>query len=1565
MSSSGSLTFSIQKSLGSEDEEEIRDGLNKIKDNMNVLKKGSIIRALATMVTDTARDVSMDLRREALRTCIDFVEDEKGENATKFLKSISQKGSRAAMIFVSYLDQAEDDDMNDDDMNDDVWSCMERLVTVACDCSSPKVKAQQVKALMIEGDFCRQSLNVLLGSEESTKCTDAATTILRTFCLRTGEKMFKDYVKSILGFLKGVSILLDILEVTPETYADVIARFCNLPSGRAGLCESNGIDVCANILKKQKTALGVTEMRAICKILQSLMCDTTLDDISVPILDASRAVQDPHLDVLEVLCEIMKSVVTNAEIDSESSFDVELFNIICSTLMRLCQRKPCTYQLKVDEDDDDVVEYDRIGAMKNRMRDVSALHTLLRALQSSGLNAATLNRIERAATFLISHDNDEGEEGNVDNAIALDVESLCLILSGFSSEHTIRPMGRLLRLTLRNAQNKVKLLDNRAVPSLLSVVQTISSSVPSSSAQWRDLNLLLSSIDILCRSVTTDVGKMGFGDASETSKSVECLIGLMRECIVNNKSSNMMEKCVVSCTSILSAALSHEIAHRHGGACLVWDEVRRRMSDMFHLIVGITGETAYLNDVLKLHEKLLATPGTLGVLTQHLSDATRSKEEKDASNDVNTDCHVLDKIVDTYVTLLSRDGGNIQEASTAAAILNVLVTKRDDTRVEERFIRAVARRGALGEVISLLENHESDSQSVRTFSNTIIFYAVSLNAEDAKKEDESPLDEENDAATEDDIDQGHDKSSTTCEEDTTSTVAVNEETTKRAMISVEEWAVHLNAPCRAGRYRSYSPLHVAVTIGCNDVVGMLVRARASMKSVDQSGFTPIMRALACGNVEAVELMLSVLSNETIPRNYRAQAMKTVDMSPATDEMMPLKLALVVPSAKDIQTQASHYLPEQVATRAREEFETMLASKRTRGNNKIVRSISSGERRRKSTFTIAEWVKLSRSSVPLDVDALAALAETDINTPLSWETFLKLWSACEQKVSSIVLCARDDSFSVFEAMVRAGSDVNVSDNSGSGPLHWVIQDLDVSVEYPSFTAIMSNREVSRIERGKCVSRLIDLGVDLNDANAVGYTALHAAAMCGMSETCATLLEAGARANLVADDGNTPLHLICTSPSLSLSCVKALVHSSVGTSAKRSTKRGPCATSRCERVLRRLECAMDAAYKEALYPAYICESASTIMNVLCRANDKGHLPLHCACGGASPSRGTRSEGVSETELVQRLDVVDFLSEIMFSEDPTSTNAKSTDGKTALHMFSNLLRSSETSKAATSLVDVLLTRGVRVDAIDSSSQYSALHYALSNRNIALASHLLSYSDDVANDEKASCEAFYVACGLPVPKEMLTTLYRSKVRRDRTDCLLSAAAAGLVNNVDFLLRTLPNDGVDVNGKHNGATALHLVSRSSASSDDQAIIADALIQRGANVDAQDSCGETALFEAVRRGSSALVRYLLEKMPLSSLNMTNQDDASVRDICEEAYAASPDSFDHDVLCLVRKHCKTPEERETEENERIQRERELKAAKLINRMLRRKYAMRAADKRRMRSSSSDAPSKTRGDLDTKT
>ncbi|XP_060574718.1 uncharacterized protein LOC132732332 [Ruditapes philippinarum] len=241
----------------------------------------------------------------------------------------------------------------------------------------------------------------------------------------------------------------------------------------------------------------------------------------------------------------------------------------------------------------------------------------------------------------------------------------------------------------------------------------------------------------------------------------------------------------------------------------------------------------------------------------------------------------------------------------------------------------------------------------------------------------------------------------------------------------------------------------------------------------------------------------------------------------------------------------------------------------------------------------------------------------------------------------------------KALIEAGANVNIANMSGSYPLHILL---------PYINEMLFEEEVVEYQDvNKIADLLIDAKTDIKLKAKHGITALHQAAMMpGNIQLIEKLIEVGADVNEQNDEGETALHLACTSNEirtiqvLTDAATDINIESKLGDSALhyavRFGKIEPVKGELCEKIKSFLKCLLENEYQNC--------SSKTRKNLLESKNRVGNTPLHLVIYNGS----TSDSGFEYSKFVFEL----------FLKAGANINCRNSLGETALHYLMFAYRS-----------------------------------------------------------------------------------------------------------------------------------------------------------------------------------------------------------------------------------------------------------------------------------------------------
>jgi len=488
----------------------------------------------------------------------------------------------------------------------------------------------------------------------------------------------------------------------------------------------------------------------------------------------------------------------------------------------------------------------------------------------------------------------------------------------------------------------------------------------------------------------------------------------------------------------------------------------------------------------------------------------------------------------------------------------------------------------------------------------------------------------------------------------------------------------------------------------------------------------------------------------------------VDGSYELPEIPTLKLALLCPDAQIMVDHVQKHMYENVYENARSEFDFLRRAERSKdkrhgGAQSIAGSSGPGtvftssfqlHRKKKQRIKLSSWRRHEPTKVREIEDLVAKNEneETTISDTLTFPNFLKLYTMYLSSQRER-LPADANAFSVANVLFAAGADIHVRDNQGNGVLHWVVQDLEFDVTYPAFSCTLFSSSVSSQEKSKRIRELVHLGAQINEANAVGHTALHEACVRGELEVCTTLLKLGANPNLLDRNGRLPIQLLLSSDHVNLSSVKELLKYGTGVPIERSDIASnledvTCKITRRARTIARVERIIDATYKDAISPPCIRQRGATVRDMLAHVDNFKYSAIHFVCGAlALDSRNDFS-----SSLNSRLEVFRYLLELRNKHGLKNHVENAENGRSPLHCLTIWIKN-RNHENAIGFADELLRLGAKSDSIDRElmpARLTPLHYSLIYDNAELANHFVKNTEIEWNKIGDTIpSAFLIACG------------------------------------------------------------------------------------------------------------------------------------------------------------------------------------------------------------------------------
>ena len=478
--------------------------------------------------------------------------------------------------------------------------------------------------------------------------------------------------------------------------------------------------------------------------------------------------------------------------------------------------------------------------------------------------------------------------------------------------------------------------------------------------------------------------------------------------------------------------------------------------------------------------------------------------------------------------------------------------------------------------------------------------------------------------------------------------------------------------------------------------------------------------------------------------------------------------------------------------------------------------------------------------------------------------------------------------VFQVLIDAGADIETEDDMGRSPLHWscysgTLAVVKMLVEAGAGVCVADNKEATclilaaNFGHTETVRYLVGLkDVDVNHEQNIGHTALHWAIQEGHCDVMQVLIDAGSDIEAKDEKGRSPLHWSCFSGKIAV--VKMLVKAGAGvrftdnngiTCLIIASRFGHTETVRYLVGLKDVDVNhADTSGFAALHYA-VQQNHPDVMQVLIDAGadieameEKGRSPLHVACLSGS------------------LAVVKML-----LKAGAGVCVLSNGGSTCLHFAAH--------HGHTEIVRYL----VDLPEVDVNHQgmndQSALHYAARQRHPDVVEVLIDAGADIeAQDNDGYSPLFLpsISGGVDTVKVLLRA--GADVRAtDNTGntCLMLAGANGHIETVRTLL-CMPEVDLD-HARDGGSTALHYAVHVTPTD-----VLQALLDAGADIEAKDAEGRSALLVASSTGEEKSVKVLVE----AGAEVRATDDEGNTCLILAAYFGYTDIVRY-LLCLSDVH----------------------------------------------------------------
>jgi len=501
-----------------------------------------------------------------------------------------------------------------------------------------------------------------------------------------------------------------------------------------------------------------------------------------------------------------------------------------------------------------------------------------------------------------------------------------------------------------------------------------------------------------------------------------------------------------------------------------------------------------------------------------------------------------------------------------------------------------------------------------------------------------------------------------------------------------------------------------------------------------------------------------------------------------------------------------------------------------------------------TSTVQQLIEIQKSFEAIGGDSGKSgngYDEEDVEAPD--QTFLDIKDA--GGATPLHLAAASGSQATIQAFIHTGASVNILDYSGYTPLMSAVRrgDLDgvkllfgagaeVDLEVLSVSPIHVAAEHSNIAM---IRFLLESGANSEMPDPNENKPLHAAAKVGNIEVVQELIDCGVDVDPFNDDGATPLHLAAAGGHFEV--VKVLVEAGHDTTVTDQMNSTP------------LHAAARVGHLKTV--DFLLERGANFRAI----DNKKQLPIHVAAeeghvelvkrllqhrSKAYQLKAVDNVGQTAIHIAARMDFHGILS-VLFDEGD-NLDATDSDGLTALHLA--------VQKGHVNTVGLLLEKGASPEG-KSSEGSTVLHYAADHGSTEIVQLLLKkgasiHLEALDSDDKTPLFLAIYSRNLEVVKCLLDAGGNINAS-SKWPAMYAAAYYGRVPIVQELLSRGLTRGIWEACGENNWTPLH-------AGYDTAEVTKLLLEAGANVNAVNSDGKTALHLASYGEYTSTVKILVE-----------------------------------------------------------------------------------------------------------
>ena len=423
-------------------------------------------------------------------------------------------------------------------------------------------------------------------------------------------------------------------------------------------------------------------------------------------------------------------------------------------------------------------------------------------------------------------------------------------------------------------------------------------------------------------------------------------------------------------------------------------------------------------------------------------------------------------------------------------------------------------------------------------------------------------------------------------------------------------------------------------------------------------------------------------------------------------------------------------------------------------------------------------------------------------------------------SAFMLAAKKGNLDAVNVLLNSGADLNIADVEGNTCLHHAV-----------------TGECSK----KTLQALVDKGANANARNVKNQTALIFGSCKGSEDAINVLLNAGADANIVGDNGHT-----CLLAAAFKGCSKETLQKIIDHGADVNA-----------RSVKNQTALILASFKGSEDAIYVLLNAEADANIV---DDNGHTCLHAAARKGC-SKETLQKIIDHGADVNATDIENQTALLLASHKGnvdaidvllnagTDTKIVNTRGITCLHTAVLFVGCSKET------VQNLIAHGADVNATGGSKNQSASILAADKRNLDAINVLLNSGADPNIQDILGCTCLQHAIFRNCGKETLQVIIDSNADVNTTDfenqCALFIAC---VRRSEDAVKVLLRAGADPShiAVESGETCLHGAVLANCSKD----ILDALVAYGADVNAINDRHLTPLGVAIHMGNVDAIQVL-------------------------------------------------------------------------------------------------------------